>query len=190
VDKTARVIAAIFALGIVAGLMLAAFIGRLIRAPSRGEPSPHDWHDNANVIRIDEDAPNGFDVCLAWECRVAGVTHREADVEAFVTGSNQHLDLVREPDNPVSAIAIKVTGEWDDGVGKRCSAQLGYLPAEVAQIVAGSAPKANLAAALRDMFIPVPGKGAGIRLNVWTDAEDPKVARRRRIAAGPRRKQR
>jgi hypothetical protein len=181
----------IFLAGMIAGLIMATFIGGFIRARSRRSPpsndESHDWHDNANVIRIDEDAPDGFDVCLAWECRVAGVTHREADVEAFVTGSNQHLDLVREPANPVSAIAIKVMGKWDDGAGKRCAAQLGYLPAEVAQIVAGSAHKANLAAALRDMFVPVPGKGAGIRLNVWTDGENPKAARRRRIAAGPRR---
>lgn len=182
----------IFAAGILAGLMLAAFIGGLIRAPTRTANSsdePHDWHDNANVIRIDEEAPPGFDACLARECRVAGVTYREADVEAFVTGSNQHLELVREPNNPVSSIAVKVMGEWDDGAGKRCDAQLGYLPQEVAQTIAGSAPNGNLAAALRDMFIPMAGKGPGIRLNVWTDSQvETKAKRRRRYAAGPRRK--
>jgi hypothetical protein len=176
-------LAAVLIVGIIAGLLLAAFIGGLTRAPARSSDPLHDWHDNANVIRIDEKEPTGFPICLAWECRVAGISYREADAEDFIAGRNRSLQLVREPDNTVSPLAVKVVGEWRDSAGNLRLAQLGYIPSDIAESIATRAPDAKLAAALRDLFIPMQGKGAGIRLNVWADSQlEPKV-RRRRYAA-------
>ena len=159
------------------------FVARLIRLFR-----PGDWHNNANVIRIDEKAPPGFPVCLAWECRVAGISYREADAEAFVAGRDWHLELVREPDNPFSnGTAIKVIGKWIGSAGAR-SAHLGYIPDEFSKSIATRAPEAELAAALRVLFIPMDGKGAGIRLNVWADSQLEPKERRRRYAARRRAK--
>lgn len=170
------------AAGILVFVLIARFVGRLNAAPVRFFRARSEWHDNPNVIRIDEHAPPGFDICLAWECPVAGISHREKDAEAFVAGRDRRLELLREPDNPVSPFAVKVIGEWTDSADSVRRAHLGYIPEVFARSIGTRAPDAKLAAALRDLFIPMEGKGAGIRLNVWADSQLDRKERHRRYA--------
>jgi hypothetical protein len=174
---------AAFAAGILVFALVARFFGRSNGPAARFfRMRSSDWHDNPNVIRIDEHAPPGFEICLAWECPVAGISRREPDAEDFVAGRNRRLELLREPDNPVSPFAVKVIGEWTDGADNIRRAHLGYIPDEFAKSIATRAPDAKLAAALRDLFIPMDGKGAGIRLNIWADSQLERKERHKRYA--------
>jgi HIRAN domain len=175
--------------GVILGLLLAAFIGGRLRARARtrtplNEREPEDWRDNPNVVQVNEHAPPGFAACLAWEARVAGISYHERDAESFVLGTAQQLDLVREPSNPVDKNAVSVFGTWTDSTGERYRRKaLGHLPREIAAMVAALGPDAEIAAALRIMFTPMEGKGAGIRLNVWSKEKIPRLSRRRKRLA-------
>src|ERR1700722_8509190 len=124
---------AALAAGILVFVLVARLFGRSNGPAARLFRTRGDWHDNPNVIRIDEHAPPGFDICLAWECPVAGISHRENDAETFVAGRDRRLELLREPDNPVSSFAVKVIGEWTDGADNIRRAHLGYIPDEFAK---------------------------------------------------------
>ncbi len=157
--------------------LLARLSGKPADLPSgnsRAPNPPSDSHDNPNVVQINEYAPAGFDFCLAWETPVAGVSFNESAADCFVLGTSQHLELLREPGNQFDKNAIAVLGSWIDSSGEvRRRIMLGHLPREVAAGVAARGPDAEIAAALRIMFIPMDGKGAGLRLNVWARGEIP-----------------
>ena len=176
---------------LVVGAVVFIFIERLL-ARSSGEPADlpsgnsrapnpsSDWHDNPNVVQFNEYAPTGFDFCLAWEAPVAGISFNESAAESFVRGTSQHLELLREPGNRFDKNAIAVLGSWIDSSGEvRHRVMLGHLPREVAAAVAARGPDVKIAAALRIMFEPMDGKGAGLRVNVWGRGEIPARPNRR-----------
>jgi hypothetical protein len=170
---------AVLVAGVVAGLALAALMRALSSRATRFDES-QDWHDNANVVDVHEYAPPGFSTCIAWGTRVSGISYHESAAESFVLGTAQQLDLMREPSNPFDRKAISVLGTWTDADGKRHRREmLGHLPRVVAAMVAELGPDAEIAAALRVMFIPMGGKGAGLRLNVWSKNKVVRPSRRR-----------
>jgi len=169
-------------MALIAAVVSGAIFFLLLLELNRRWPSPPrgDWHDNPNVVEIDEHAPPGFAMCIAWGTRVAGISYNEAAAESFVLGTRQALDLAREPSNPFDKNAVKVLGTWTDAEGKRRRREmLGHLPREVAAMVAALGPDAEIAAALRVMFVPMDGKGAGLRLNVWSKERIVRPSRRR-----------
>lgn len=64
-------------------------------------------------------------------CEVSGTSFRKNDAVQFAKGSNQELELEREPTNPHDKNAIKVIGKSS---GKKY--HIGYVPKEVSEQIA------------------------------------------------------
>ena len=88
----------------------------------------------AKDLRFLPDIPEGMRIFLADE-EVAGVQHRLSNARAFARGRNQELRFEREPGNPHDPNAIKIIGIYK-GWFFAHSVHIGYVPAEVANVIA------------------------------------------------------
>lgn len=121
--------------------------------------------DDAHIIRVNQPRPKGFPKKIANYTPVAGVSHRVADVIAFIDGSNRELSLVRETRDDGLRPALAVYGAWLDARGGAHNALLGYVPRETNETI-GDSP---VAATLEAMFAPTPDKPTpGLRIDIWT----------------------
>lgn len=121
--------------------------------------------DPSHVIRVDQERPPGYPKKLHEYIKVAGVSHRQSAVIAFIAGHDRHLSLRREP-VPEHPKAIAVYGDWldvdEDG---RHEALLGYVPRDISESIANDRP---VAATLEAMFAPDEIRSAGLRINIWS----------------------
>jgi len=118
--------------------------------------------DGANVIRINQRNPKGFNELLFKFVPVAGVSFREKDVVRFIEGTERGLSIRRVFVDELHPQALAVWGLWvEKGTG--VSAQLGFVPREVNDAI-GERP---VAATLVAMYAAVDGKGSGLRIDVW-----------------------
>src|SRR5579871_982177 len=124
--------------------------------------------DPEHVIRINQPHPRGLARKLAEFVAVAGTTQPNTApiVHSFICGSNRHVELQRVPEHEVDPNAIAVIGFWREGEIER-HGQLGYIPAAVASEVNNEEHDAVIGATLKAIYMPVLGKSAGLRVDIW-----------------------
>jgi len=130
-------------------------------------------NDPEDVIRIRRKRPPQatFPTILIKDVPVAGVSQPEArkNVMMFIAGKDRSRALVRDRGNRFDKNAIKVIGKWEDRGRGAGSAQLGWIPREIAKEIAQDKKLAglDLYASLRAIFLPSPGKAPGLRFDIW-----------------------
>lgn len=146
-------------------------------------PSPYildfDLEDDApipksqdRIIRRKPRSPSRGTRMLYGNVHVAGISQPDCVRAAikFIDGSNQRLELVKDPHNPHDKNAVRVVGRWSDDAGIEKSAQLGWVPrdtaAELAEDLDGESQP--LYATIRAMFQPTRDKYPGIRFDIWS----------------------
>jgi hypothetical protein len=124
--------------------------------------------DAENVIRINQQQPQGLPRKLAEFVPVAGITKPDvvSNAQAFVFGTAQRLELRRIPDHPVDRNAIAVVGSWVSE-GAPHTGRLGYIPATVAAEIATLGSETSIGATIKVMYLPASTGTLGIRLDVW-----------------------
>jgi hypothetical protein len=142
--------------------------GRVTTA-GRQDQGDGGW-DAAKPPRNQIDRPDGF-VVHEIEVRIAGMSHRDGALPfvraaraAFRGGRGwPTIRLEREPENPASSMAIKVVGRLPQS---QTDVHLGYLPADVSQLLAERFDAAMpLAAILRSVGT---NNGGGIFATIET----------------------
>lgn len=115
-------------------------------------------------VRVPSKAPKGFSKKVMTDVPVAGVTYHQLQVMDFIKGKDREIDL-----RPTTVVvlgtempATAVYGSWAEGK-KRTEAHIGYLPEEVHSSVA----HLSVAAVLVKVFMPVAGRSAGLRLDIY-----------------------
>jgi hypothetical protein len=133
-------------------------------------------HEEGHTVYLDQRPVPGFDTLVAQSIPVAGVSFRQREVVELVKDPSAHLELRRDPDNPHSpdGSAIAVTGTWHDKKGALHQGQVGYVPSMIAQEIKRTHPDAKLLATINCMFLPQPGKSAGLRMSIWAGADTPR----------------
>lgn len=146
-----------------------------------------EW-DVANIAQTEIERPDGM-VALtgASNIRVAGLNHREAEVTNFIRVTRAAyrggrgwgtLTLVREPENPHDANAVKILAA---APGSRQTQVIGYLPADIAyRLATDFDPAMPIAAVLRAVGNRRGGDGPLIKLDVLI----PRKADRKRFERG------
>ena len=76
--------------------------------------------------------PKGYQIFVK-DTLVAGISFRKDDALRFINGSNQTLELEREPNNAIDKNAIKVIG-----VTPSARSFVGYVPKDVAEQIAAT----------------------------------------------------
>jgi hypothetical protein len=120
------------------------------------------------IIRMEQNPPNGFNNNIFEKVMLKGISYSssEESVNSFISGSNRSLILERSPSNQ-DKFGIKVIGVWQS-TRKIRRAHLGWLPViEAAQICTTYSLDLPLAATLRKIFKPRPGKNPGMRYDIW-----------------------
>lgn len=126
--------------------------------------------DNQNVIRINQEQPQGFPKKAAEFVPVAGITldNRLNTAIEFIKGTERRVELQKEPDNHYDKNAVAVYGHWVSA-GLSRSGKLGYLPREIAAKLSNVD---ELRATLKIMYTPIHEENAiGIRIDVWSQRE-------------------
>ncbi len=125
--------------------------------------------DPENVIRINQKPPSGLPNKLYEYTSVSGVNQstRVEFVKDFINGKNRSIELLREPENLYDKNAVKVIGHWTDKVGNQKSAQIGYLPAEIALKISKDYKNVKIGATIKALYRPIGSKSPGIRIDIW-----------------------
>jgi hypothetical protein len=117
----------------------------------------------------------GFDKLVATSVPLAD---RQPELCALAGGNRAHVRLRREPDFVESSEArmtIAVTGVWHDGRGVVHVGDLGDVPAPVAREIARAYPDSDLDGSIDCVFLPAPGRCAGVRISVWASEPSPRL---------------
>jgi hypothetical protein len=88
---------------------------------------------------------------LVADEEVAGVSHRLSDARTFVKGRSQELRLEEEPGNSHDPNAIKVIGVYKRWFTTH-SVHLGYVPAEIAKMIAARALSNRILPRLKNIW--------------------------------------
>jgi hypothetical protein len=118
---------------------------RVVSSPFETQPGEeYRLHrDLAHVVRIRFKLPvTGKQVGLfARDVPVAGISFPEAleNAKAFIAGCDRSLLLERDPGNRHDPNAIRVIGRWRGASGSEHAMQIGWLPREVAAMIASQA---------------------------------------------------
>ena len=136
--------------------------------------------DPEHVIRINQPHPPGLARKLAEFVAVVGTTQPNTSptVHSFICGSNRHVELRRMPEHEVDHNAIAVIGCWQEENSER-HGQLGYIPADVAAQLKNEEQDTVIGATLKAIYVPVSGKSAGLRLDIWAPRRRPERAKER-----------
>lgn len=141
--------------------------------------------DPPALIRLSQKDPPGFR--LERDVMVAGISYEPArsHATAFIAGKERRLSLERDPTNSHDSHAIKVIGQWKDQAGNERRGQVGWVPKEMAEVIAQFDARSELSATIWTMLKPVDGKNPGLRMDIWyTPAppiEKPKRKRAKKV---------
>jgi hypothetical protein len=130
--------------------------------------------DPPYVIRINQRAPKGLQRKFREFVPIAGIAQPDwqHNATAFIAGAGRRVELLREAHNPADPNAVAVIGHWEES-GTQRSGKLGYLPADVAEVIATNHAETPIGATVVVMYLPRDGRGAGIRLDLWMPARRP-----------------
>jgi hypothetical protein len=132
-------------------------------------PSARLHGDPEHVIGVDQQPPRGLRRKVAEDVAVAGISQPDARLNAlaFISGSDRTLELRRVPEHPVDPNALEVIARWRESEVER-SGRLGYVPADVAALIAKEERGAPIGATIEVIFAPIPGKESpGVRFDIW-----------------------
>ncbi len=118
------------------------------------------------IIRLEQSPPIGFNNKIFEKVMVQSISwrSREDAINSFIYGSNRSLILER---SSAKKYGIKVIGRWQS-IRKIRQAPLGWVPFFQAAEIYTTYPKDTpLAATLRKIFKPRPGKSPGLRYDIW-----------------------
>ena len=125
--------------------------------------------DTGHVIRVNQQPPRGLRRKVADDVAVAGISQPDAllNALAFISGSDRTLELRRVSEHPVDPNAIEVIARWREGEIEQ-SGRLGYVPADVAALIAKEERGVPIGATIEVIFAPIPGKeNPGLRFDIW-----------------------
>src|SRR5262249_25605130 len=130
------------------------------------KPRNSDRRDGRGVM-VKHEPPAGM-ACRYRDVAVAGISYRAEAGTEFVFGSNQRIQLEREPTNPKDRNAIKVIGIWvHRGVSRR--EHIGYVPKETAAQIAARYSGSPLQAVPIVVFQPDGDhETPGVRFDIYT----------------------
>ncbi|MBI2816196.1 MAG: HIRAN domain-containing protein [Acidobacteria bacterium] len=123
--------------------------------------------DDSRIVRIDAPRPQGLPRIVLGDVKVAGTSRRQKELVRYAYGTGQAIELEPEPNNEFDSNAIKVVGCWTDLSGKNCREQLGYVPKEMAAVIAHDLSGSRIAATPEVVFLPEGDKSGGLRINIW-----------------------
>jgi len=121
--------------------------------------------DNPNVLRFQPERPEDYTPygkAIGSGEPVAGTSHREETVRAFIEGRNRSLEVEYAPTEKFPE-AIKVFGVWDDVKGTHRQ-HIGYVNAETAKEIHEKYKDLPIATELRTIYKPTQKKSPGIRM--------------------------
>ena len=154
----------------------------LIEAPVYDTPrdapknSPYRLPNDPNyVMRVNQDWPEGIGAYLIpnvgpnrYGVPVTGTSQKEAalNLVSMMYGTEQRVELIRDPLNKHDPNAIKVIGYWIDSEGKQQEGQIGWVPAHITKMIAESYPDGPLGARINRFYQLVRGRNPGIRIDI------------------------
>jgi hypothetical protein len=118
------------------------------------------------IIRLEQSPPIGFNNKIFEKVMVESISwrSREDAINSFIYGSNRSLILERSSSKKYG---IKIIGRWQS-IRKIRQAPLGWVPFfQAAEIYTNYPKDTPLAATLRKIFKPRPGKSPGLRYDIW-----------------------
>ena len=137
----------------------------------------------ATDLRFLPDIPGGMRIWVT-DVEVAGIQHRLSAARAFAKGRSHELLLEREPRNRHDTNAIKVIGVYE-GWFFTHSVHIGYVPADIAKLVADRGDFDQLRPRLKNIWW-----GGYVRdfIVVRFDILEPKPSRKELLLKGKERK--
>ncbi len=123
-------------------------------------------NDPPHMIRLFQNSSGGR--TYTRDVEVFGISRDDARVnaEALIRGTDRHLTLERNPNNPYDKNEIKIIGYWRDKDGTERSGQIGWVPKETARDVAKEHPDVPLDATIWKMFTPGEKRSPGMRIDI------------------------
>ncbi len=118
------------------------------------------------IIRLEQSPPIGFNNKIFEKVMVESISwrSREDAINSFIYGSHRSLILERSSSKKYG---IKIIGRWQS-IRKIRQAPLGWVPFfQAAEIYTNYPKDTPLAATLRKIFKPRPGKSPGLRYDIW-----------------------
>jgi len=118
------------------------------------------------IIRLEQSPPPGFNNKIFEKVMIEKISYisREEAINSFIYGNNRSLLLERSSSKKYG---IKIIGKWQS-VRKIRQAQLGWVPFfQSAEIYTSYPQDTPLAATIRKIFKPRPGKNPGLRYDIW-----------------------
>ncbi len=156
-------------MGWVPNLILTLFSGRARRSQDAKSS------ELGYIIRLDQPWPEGIGASLINKVGpyrdgipVAGVSKEPAKQHfiALIKGERQSIELLRDPSNKYDQDAVRVIGHWYDAKGSHYQGQIGWVPANIAKEIADCYPTGPIGGRIMVMYLPRPGKDAGIRIDI------------------------
>ena len=121
-----------------------------------------DWPEGIGAYLIPNAGPNRYGV------QVTGTSQKETALSliSMMYGTEQRVELVRDPSNKHDPNAIKVIGYWIDDEGKQREARIGWVPAHIAKTITESHPAGPMGARINRFYQMIRGRNPGIRIDI------------------------
>jgi hypothetical protein len=124
--------------------------------------------DATEVVRINQEWPQGVGVCICSDVIVEGATHpkEQEALRSLMAGTDRRLRLERQPGASHAANALAVVAIWRSEKGAQQRATIGWLPEKVAVLIAAEHHSATVSARIRRMVVETPGAPAKLHIDV------------------------
>jgi hypothetical protein len=141
-------------------------------------PGPGSQSRDARVapqtIVVGQRPRSAFDRPVATSVPLAD---RQPELCALAGGHRAHVRLRHEldvADSSEAGMTIAVTGVWHDRRGVVHVGDLGSVPPPVAREIARAYSDSELDGTIDCVFLPAPGRRAGLRISIWASEPRPR----------------